>query len=101
MTISKFREIIVQDLLFGKRFAASNEEPGTPAVTRKALKNHIFFKKEGAAAIVRKYCRGCYEKKVRGEIQKNHVKKVTTYCMDCEDDPHFCLPCFNRKHQKV
>lgn len=70
-------------------------------VTSAIILAHIFLKKEGTAAIVRKYCRGCYEKKVMGEIQKNHVKKVSTYCMDRDDDPHFCLPCFNRKHQKV
>ena len=72
-----------------------NEPPRTQAPTRKSIQLHIFLKKEGNFDKVRKYCKGCYAKKIRGEIIKNRVKKVVTYCGTCDGQPHFCLRCFH------
>ena len=97
ISITEFREMIITDLL------NLNEEEKRPAVmsstSRKRRNTHTFAKKEGPAAKVRKYCRGCYIKKQRSNAHKNTVKKVTTYCLDCDDQPHYCLDCFTESHK--
>ncbi|CAH2002927.1 unnamed protein product [Acanthoscelides obtectus] len=102
MTITKFRKNIIEKLLEGD----TNQDPQNVTNTstipsRKSLKNHILIRKEGKAVTVRKYCLGCYRKKMAGQIQKNQVKKVAYFCGDCENKPHFCLSCFNEKHKKT
>lgn len=51
---------------------------------------HALGKQKG----IRRYCKGCYRKKITGLITKNRVPKVATYCMDCEGQPYYCLNCF-------
>lgn len=95
MKITEFREEIIKELIKGEPNNRINVE--TP---RKSL-NHSLLKKDGPFDKVRKYCKGCYGKKMRGEITKNRVKKVVTYCNICETQPHFCLNCFNAAHAKL
>lgn len=99
ITITEFREEIIMGLLH----PVENLQEGsviTPTVSRKrAMNTHTFAKKEGPAAKTRKYCKGCYKQKITQKLDKNKVKKVTTYCKNCENEPHFCLECFTETHK--
>jgi hypothetical protein len=91
--MTKFREDIIRAL-----FAEKDNEDGVPE--RQVRSSHKFLKRDGLAVKTRKYCKGCYNKKIKNKSSKNLVKKVNTYCSDCDDEPHFCLPCFNAFHHK-
>lgn len=49
----------------------------------------------------RRKCVGCY-KTLRNAMSSreadNKVKKVITFCEECENKPAYCLPCFNAAH---
>lgn len=99
MNITSFREQVVRALL---SYDSSDPAPLIQQVTtpsRKSVQNHQLLKKEGLFDKVRKYCKGCYAKKTRGELTKSRVKKVATYCNTCEGQPHFCLNCYNIYHK--
>ncbi|XP_046398660.1 piggyBac transposable element-derived protein 3-like [Ischnura elegans] len=99
MQIVKFRENLIGSLLGNESQGDRSPTSLTlPQTSRKRMATHSFKKEEGGARINRKYCRGCYEKKQLGEIEKNKVKKVTTYCDDCPKKPRFCLDCFHKHH---
>lgn len=66
----------------------------------KPLDKHTFVR-ENEMFKKRRYCRGCYKKKQLGEIDKNKVRKVYTYCLDCRDHPRFCAECFVIEHNLV
>ena len=86
---SSFRKLLIDLLLFGEEKAAEGDEIGT-SIKKKRKKNLRSLKKmSGPSHKVIKYCKGCYEKKKKGLINKNNVPKVTTYCEDCESNPHF------------
>jgi hypothetical protein len=98
MSITKFKEELVKSLL--KKSVV--EEPALPIATkRRSLNSHRFDKKVGKFDKVRKYCKGCYAKHSEGKITKNKVKKVVSYCKDCENEPHYCLDCFHIFHKNV
>lgn len=97
--IGEFREKVIEALLFPSQQQQTEDvETSTPPRKRKRLNTHAFCKKEGSAHKMRKYCKGCYEKKKKGLISKNNVCKVATYCRDCKGQPHYCLTCFNMEH---
>lgn len=64
-------------------------------------RSHTFIKPEGPGRKQRKMCKGCYkslrETMTSREADKK-VRRVITYCGDCEGQPGFCLPCFNEFH---
>lgn len=101
--IGDFREQIVESFLFDN-FSdeapdnISHENVPGPSSKKKRLNAHSLAKKDGPSHNVRKYCKGCYEKKKKGEISKNNVSKVVTYCKDCVGEPHFCIECFSLYH---
>lgn len=96
MSITDFREKVLEDLLR----PSTDLVPSAENFQRKTKKStHTFAKKEGPAAKVRKYCRLCYRNKDTNNITKNKVKKVTTYCLDCDNQPHYCLECFAETHK--
>nr|CAI5844778.1 unnamed protein product [Callosobruchus analis] len=99
MKIPEFREDIIRQLL--KNHSDSDRSDiHEGKITKRPTKMHALLRKEGQFDKVRKYCKGCYSKKLQGEITKNRVKKVVTYCGSCENQPHFCLNCFNIAHEK-
>lgn len=95
MKIAEFRENVIRTLLTSQCDADEND-----VRVVKPTKMHTLLRKDGKFDKVRKYCKGCYAKKLRGEISKNRVKKVVTYCGTCDSQPHFCLDCFNIAHTK-
>ncbi|KAH1008436.1 hypothetical protein HUJ05_008990 [Dendroctonus ponderosae] len=59
---------------------------------------HVLSRIPGASKTGRKYCRGCYGKKLNNEIPKSRVKKVATYCQNCPKLPRYCPECFYRRN---
>jgi hypothetical protein len=98
--ITDYRKELAKSMMtYGKDDTQSHvqNEPYVARPVKKAL--HVFAKMDGYARQGRKYCRGCYDKKIRGEIEKNKVKKVITYCKDCTGEPRYCLQCFTVAHK--
>lgn len=93
-SLLKFREHIVDKLLEGN----ISDENDPSASRNSRLRSHVFSKQPGSSRIGRRYCRGCYQKKLKNEIPKTKVRKVTTFCRDCPGMPRYCLECFNAKH---
>ncbi|XP_072384429.1 uncharacterized protein [Diabrotica undecimpunctata] len=95
ISINDFRYAVIEELLKfeGGQFYER---------TRRAKVNlnaHVFTKLDCKARKNRRYCKGCYKRKQDGLIDKNKVKKVITYCVQCENTPRFCLECFNLFHK--
>lgn len=104
ISINDFREQIYEKMIEYRDIQETIDPEVSEATDqvgrkRKSKSTHQFSKKDGPCHETRKYCRGCYANKVKGDITKNQVKKVNTFCRDCDDQPHFCLPCFNSDHQ--
>ncbi|KAJ8912470.1 hypothetical protein NQ315_014570 [Exocentrus adspersus] len=98
LSITKYREELIKELV--RQQDDGREILREIPQNRKSMRTHAFQKKEGLAVKSRRYCKGCYSKKIKGETSKNKVKKVSTYCGDCENNPHYCLACFNMLHNK-
>lgn len=64
---------------------------------------HTFVKPEGKGRKSRKKCTGCY-KKLRETLSSREADKKTrrviSFCNDCENQPGYCLQCFNENHIK-
>lgn len=52
---------------------------------KKKKREHNLEKKDRPSHNTRKYCKGCYQKKINSHIHKNRVKKVSIYCLDYLD----------------
>lgn len=66
-----------------------------------ARKEHTLQEADGPKKNTRKRCRGCYEKISLCEgykVATNKARRVSTYCNECEGQPHLCISCFNEKH---
>ncbi|CAK1584313.1 unnamed protein product [Parnassius mnemosyne] len=73
---------------------ASNERP-------RRVK-HKLQTKEATVRSTRRFCAQCYKTNVDtygSKAAKNKTKKVSTFCSECDNEPHLCLPCFNRIHK--
>jgi hypothetical protein len=84
ISITDFREKVIEELLF----------PNTQTIDE----NQEDLVSKSPSHKTRKYCRDCYNKKMEGLIEKNHVNKVSTYCEECDEQPHYCLECFENFH---
>ncbi|XP_018572737.1 piggyBac transposable element-derived protein 4-like [Anoplophora glabripennis] len=101
-TITEFRESVYEKMIFPElqdNMELNEEKENHVPKKQLRKREHHLEKKEGPSHKTRKYCKGCYQKKANGEIHKNNVKKVSTYCTDCYDQPHYCLECFNVLHK--
>ncbi|CAK9813738.1 hypothetical protein ANTPLA_LOCUS7958 [Anthophora plagiata] len=93
--VSEFRMILIMHLT-----QCHSPEPSNILIRRRL--RHEMQKKEGRAYLTRKFCKKCYKKNVKllgSKIAKSQTKKVTTYCLDCIDQPHLCLKCFTTVHR--
>lgn len=94
ISITKFRESVVKSLL-----AADDYNISQPSILHfNRMQSHSFKKMPGSAREGRKYCKGCYKKKSDGLIPRSKIRKVTTFCDDCDNKPRYCLECFNAVH---
>lgn len=94
--ITKFKELIVKDLLKNP----NDEEPEemTQVTPGQRRKPHRMQRRAGENRKIRKGCQGCKQLSKDNIITKNQIKKVVTYCVDCPGEPFYCLPCFNRHY---
>ncbi|KAI4465563.1 piggybac transposable element-derived protein 4 [Holotrichia oblita] len=97
MSILEFRKQLAEQLV------AFNEEESShrPALVPKK-RRHTFIKPEGPGRKRRKPCRGCYQKlreTFSSRESDKRVRRVTSFCNDCENMPGFCLECFNKCHE--
>lgn len=70
---------------------------------RPKRRKHELIKKTGPVQKTRRFCVACYKKNVEmfsRKDAKNKTRKVPTYCSQCDGQPHYCLPCFNREHRQ-
>ncbi|XP_072398290.1 uncharacterized protein [Diabrotica undecimpunctata] len=94
MKINEFREHVIKSLLsYEDNIESQNDserEQQQIRTTRRSMQTHTLVKKEGPYDKMKKYCKGCYKENIRGNITKNQVKKVVTYCDTCEGERHLC-----------
>lgn len=63
---------------------------------------HVLKLKEGKVRDTRRFCVQCYKDSAQEfgrKVAKNKAKKVSTYCVQCKGEPHFCLKCFDYVHR--
>lgn len=98
MKILEFRKKVTYTLC-ESQFATDTATPSTSTGKRKRnIQKHQIAKRSYDK---RKPCRECYEKvkKEQGwKIAKN-LKKIRTYCLNCDQEPSLCLECFNKVHE--
>lgn len=93
--IRQFRENLVSDLL-----SLSLETTNKPKTNIHTLKTMYDSERKK----VRRMCSGCYAqiKETEGrEAARRKGKKVTTYCLNCEQQPFFCLECFGQHNKSI
>jgi hypothetical protein len=93
LSITDFRKNLAKSL------ARIEEVCSTPSTKRNA---HTFVKPEGSGRKKRNMCRGCYNnlrKTMSSKDAAKKVRRVITFCQDCEGQPGYCLPCFNVCHK--
>lgn len=92
MTITQFREKVIHALLDSDRNTSRRNQ------RRRTATHHLVTGEQKKRA----RCRNCYNKYGKNGKIVDGVKKmasqVITICDTCEDNPHFCRPCFNEKH---
>ncbi len=65
---------------------------------------HSLKEIDGPKQKTRKRCHCCYEKISLNEgfkIDRNRGRRVSTFCNQCNEKPHLCIPCFTEKHVDV
>ena len=66
-------------------------------------RHNIAVRKNDSGRSIRRACKLCYANKRRRmgrtKAQKN-LKKTTTYCPNCPDQPQLCIECFKVLHSK-
>lgn len=95
INIRIFRELLAVKLL------GLSENTKNPCLRRS--QHHIAVRKNDSGGSIRRACKLCYANKRRRmdrtKAQKN-LKKTTTYCPNCSDQPQLCIECFKVLHSK-
>lgn len=100
ITITDFKEKIVEQLLKFSEPSPIELPVAGPSVARRSSR-HELLRKEGDNRKVRRGCKGCKIKKINGQITKNKIKKVVSYCPLCPGEPFFCTTCFSENHSNL
>ena len=91
---------IFRQLLVAKLFGLS-ENTKNPCL--RLSWHNIAVRKNDSGRSIRRACKLCYANKRRRmdrtKAQKN-LKKTTTYCPNCADQPRLCTECFKVLHSK-
>ena len=95
INIRIFRQLLVAKLL------GLFENTKNPSLRRS--RHNIVVRKNDSGRSIRRACKPCYANKRRrvdrAKTQKN-LKKTTTYCPNCPDQPQLCIECFKVLHSK-
>jgi len=93
VNIRRFREILAAKL-FGL-----TENTTNPCLHRS--QHNIAVRKNDSGGSIRRTCKQCYADKSRrmGRSKtRENLKKTTTYCPSCPDQPQLCIECFKVLH---
>ncbi|XP_026461480.1 protein tramtrack, beta isoform-like isoform X4 [Ctenocephalides felis] len=74
---------------------------GLTHFARNNVIGHKFIKPEGRGRKKIRMCLGCYtdlRKTLTYKDAHHNSRRVTSYCFDCEHQPGFCSPCFQKFH---
>ena len=95
INIRIFRQLLVAKLL--------GLSENTKNLCLRRNQYNIAVRKNDSGRSVRRACKLCYANKRRRmdrtKAQKN-LKKITTYCPNCPDQPQVCIECFKVLHSK-
>ncbi|XP_050476748.1 uncharacterized protein LOC126866831 [Bombus huntii] len=95
INIRIFRQLLVAKLL------GLSENTKSPCLRRS--RHNIAVRKNDSGRSIRRACKLCYANKRRRmdrtKAQRN-LKKTTTYCPNCPDQPQLCIECFKVLHSK-
>ena len=95
INIRIFRQLLVAKLL------GLSENTKNPCLRWNQC--NIAVRKNDSGRSIRRACKLCYANKRhrmdRTKAQKN-LKKTTTYCPNCPDQPQLCIECFKVLHSK-
>ena len=95
INIRIFRQLLVAKLL------GFSENTKNPCLRRS--RHNIAVRKNDSGGGIRRACKLCYTNKRRRmdrtKTQKN-LKKTTTYCPNCPDQPQLCMKYFKGLHSK-
>ena len=99
LSLLEFRECLVYSLTGEEK---NTPKPGKEATTIAGKRScHALCEADGPKSKTRKRCRGCYEKISLNEgckIARQQARRVSTFCPQCEGNPHLCVTCFAEKH---
>ena len=88
-------------LLLVAKLLGLSENTKNPCLRRS--RHNIAVRKNDSGRSIRRACKLCYANKRRRmdrtKAQKN-LKKTTTYCPNCPDQPQLCIECFKVLHFK-
>uniref|UniRef100_T1I3L1 DDE_Tnp_1_7 domain-containing protein n=1 Tax=Rhodnius prolixus TaxID=13249 RepID=T1I3L1_RHOPR len=90
--ITEFRRILTHSL------AENKLEDKSPSNKRA----HTFIKPEGPGRKKRKACVGCYKllcETMSSREADKQVRRIISFCQECEGQPGYCLNCFNLNHK--
>lgn len=92
----EFRKIITYQLCASIR--EENSQPDVPTTSTEKRKRHEIGVKPYNK---RRPCSTCYEKlkNEAGWKAARNLKRIRTYCQGCENEPFFCIECFNKFHR--
>lgn len=96
LSITNFRTMLAKALA-----QKENEDHHATENRQKKRLAHTFIKPEGAGRKKRKMCKGCYKtlrETMSSKEADKKVRRVISFCNECEGEPGFCLPCFNSFH---
>ncbi|XP_043592229.1 uncharacterized protein LOC122571934 isoform X1 [Bombus pyrosoma] len=94
VNIRRFRELLAAKLL------GLSENTKNPCLR---WNQHIAVRKNDSGRSIKRACKLCYADKSRRTDRsktRENLKKTTTYCPNCSDQPQLCIECFKVLHSK-
>lgn len=97
LSVVKFREALARALV--------QQSPSSRCETRSLdPSRHRMLKRDAPVSQFGRRCQGCYQKSRKSMSSRaadRSVKKVLTYCNECEGSPSLCCECFVERHRKL
>lgn len=101
ISITKFREMLVDELLDLDQLTNTSEHQISTSNRRQSIKHKLeeSTERDKWNRKIRKRCHHCYSIKTKSHGSKSastDTKKVSTFCSTCK--VYTCMDCFNKKH---
>ncbi|KAG7201904.1 hypothetical protein KM043_004616 [Ampulex compressa] len=98
--IRVFKEQLIAELL-GSNIVTKATDPSHQK--RQPITHNITIRKDENGKKIRRTCVFCYSQKKQclGRVEaRRNTKKPTTYCPVCPKQPHLCIECFAKYHER-